>query len=156
MQCEHGEIDTVKAQWAANWSITLPCRWCNKFFQLEKVCDALLGGGGGGVIPFGFWPGPFYYGAIYRCPSVTIPCQPLMRDSRSWPKIYRLASRQLVMVHNPAHDLFSVGHFLCRVRVVDCCDLRNGAKRQWFIVATISGNFFPSEVVVGGYYDGYA
>ena len=36
----------------------------------------------------------------------------------------------LVMVHNPAHDLFSIGHFLCRVRVVDCCDLRNGAERQ--------------------------
>ena len=37
---------------------------------------------------------------------------------------------KLVMVHNPAHDLFSIGHFLCRVRVVDCCDLRNGAERQ--------------------------
>ena len=36
----------------------------------------------------------------------------------------------LVMVHNPAHDLFSIGSFLCRVRVVDCCDLRNGAERQ--------------------------
>ena len=35
-----------------------------------------------------------------------------------------------VMVHNPAHDLFSNGHFLCRVSVVDCCDLRNGAERQ--------------------------
>ena len=46
------------------------------------------------------------------------------------------------MVHNPVHDLFSIGHFLCRVGVVDCCDLRNGAERQWFIVATISGNFF--------------
>ena len=23
---------------------------------------------------------------------------------------------RLVMVHNPAHDLFSIGHFLCRVR----------------------------------------
>ena len=46
------------------------------------------------------------------------------------------------MAHNPAHDLFSIGNFLCRVRVVDCCDLRNGAERQWFIVAMISGNFF--------------
>ena len=36
----------------------------------------------------------------------------------------------LVMVHNPAYDLFSIGHFLCRVRVVDCCDLRNGGERQ--------------------------
>ena len=24
----------------------------------------------------------------------------------------------LVMVHNPAHDLFSFGNFLCRVRVI--------------------------------------
>ena len=32
------------------------------------------------------------------------------------------------MVHNPAHELFSIGNFLCRVRVVDCCDLRNGAE----------------------------
>ena len=36
----------------------------------------------------------------------------------------------LVMVRNPAHDMFSIGHFLCRVRVVDCCDLCNGAERQ--------------------------
>ena len=28
----------------------------------------------------------------------------------------------LVMVHNPAHDLFSIGNFLCRVRVVDRSD----------------------------------
>ena len=54
------------------------------------------------------------------------------------------------MVHNPAHDLFSIGHFLCRVRVVDCCDLRNGAERQWFIVATISGNFFLLKSLLAG------
>ena len=41
-----------------------------------------------------------------------------------------VCKHMLVMVHNPAHDLFSIGHFLCRVRVVDCCDLRNGAERQ--------------------------
>ena len=34
------------------------------------------------------------------------------------------------MVHNPAHDLFSIGNFMCRTRVVDCCDLRNGAEQQ--------------------------
>ena len=56
----------------------------------------------------------------------------------------------LVMVHNPAHDLFSIAHFLCRVRVVDCCDLRNGAERQWFIVATISGNFFLLKSLLAG------
>ena len=28
----------------------------------------------------------------------------------------------LVMAHNPAHDLFSIGNFLCRVRNVDRCD----------------------------------
>ena len=54
------------------------------------------------------------------------------------------------MVHNPAHDLFSIGHFLCRVRVVDCCDLSNGAERQWFIVATISGNFFLRKSLLAG------
>ena len=36
----------------------------------------------------------------------------------------------IVMVHNPAHDLFSIGIFLCRVRVVDCWDPRNRAERQ--------------------------
>ena len=60
-----------------------------------------------------------------------------------------IASFLLVMVHNPAHDLFSTGHFLCRVRVVDCCDLRNGGERQWFIVATISGNFFLLKSLAG-------
>ena len=57
---------------------------------------------------------------------------------------------QVVMVHNPAHDLFSIGHFLCRVRVVDCCDLRNGAEWQWFIVATISGIFFLLQSLLAG------
>ena len=61
-----------------------------------------------------------------------------------------LAYALLVMVHNPAHDLFSIGHFLCRVRVVGCCDLRNGAERQWFIVATISGNFFLLKSLLAG------
>ena len=61
-----------------------------------------------------------------------------------------LSVRLLVMVHNPAHDLFSIGYFLCRVRVVDCCDLRNGAERQWFIVATISGNFFLLKSLLAG------
>ena len=56
----------------------------------------------------------------------------------------------LVMVHNPAHDLFSIGNFLCRVRVVDCCDLRNGAERQWFIVAMISGNFCLLKSLMAG------
>ena len=54
------------------------------------------------------------------------------------------------MVHNPAQDQFSIGHFLCRVRVVDCCDLRNGAERQWIIVATISGNFFLLKLLLAG------
>ena len=54
------------------------------------------------------------------------------------------------MAHNPAHDLFSIGNFLCRVRVVDCCDLRNGAERQWFIVAMISGNFFFLKSFLAG------
>ena len=54
------------------------------------------------------------------------------------------------MVHSPAHDLFSIGHFLCRVRVVDCCDLRNGAERQWITVATISGNFFLLKLLLAG------
>ena len=44
----------------------------------------------------------------------------------------------------------SIGHFLCRVRVVDCCDLRNGAERQWIIVATISGNFFLLKSLLAG------
>ena len=56
----------------------------------------------------------------------------------------------IVMVYNPAHDLFSIGHFLCHVRVVDCCDLRNGAERQWFIVATISGNFSLLKSLLAG------
>ena len=57
---------------------------------------------------------------------------------------------RVVMVHNPAHDLFSIGHYLCCVRVVDCCDLPNGAERQWFIVATISGNFFLLKSLLAG------
>ena len=60
------------------------------------------------------------------------------------------AGLSVVMVHNPAHDLFSIGHFLCRVRVVDCCDLRNGAERQWFIVATILGNFLLLRSLLAG------
>ena len=64
--------------------------------------------------------------------------------------IARRGGVEVVMVHNPAHDLFSIGHFLCRVRVVDCCDLRNGAERQWFIVATISGNFFLLKSLLAG------
>ena len=61
-----------------------------------------------------------------------------------------IASRIIVMVHNPAHDLFSIGNFLCRARVVDCCDLRYGAERQWIIVATISGNFFLLKSLLAG------
>ena len=61
-----------------------------------------------------------------------------------------ISAYAIVMVHNTAHDLFYIGHFLCRVRVVDCCDLRNGAERQWFIVATISGNFFLLKSLLAG------
>ena len=63
---------------------------------------------------------------------------------------YFLTHFKIVMVHNPAHDLFSIGNFLCRVRVVDCCDLRNGAERQWIIVATISGNCFLLKSLLAG------
>ena len=54
------------------------------------------------------------------------------------------------MVHNPAHNLFSIGNFLCCSRVVDCYDLRNGAERQWIIVATIPGNFFLLKSLLAG------
>ena len=83
----------------------------------------------------------------------TTNCNPKRHQSVQISKSFGLqpvTSSTVVMVHNPAHDLFSIGHFLCRVRVVDCCDLRNGAERQWFIVATISGNFFLLKSLLAG------
>ena len=85
------------------------------------------------------------YPSIPMCVSMFL-FQPLLTSCT----ISSLTLLFIVMVHNPAHDLFSIGNFLCRVRVVDCCDLRNGAERQWFILATISGNFFLLKSLLAG------
>ena len=42
----------------------------------------------------------------------------------------------LVMGHNPAHDLFSIGHFLCHVRVVGCCNLRNSLLLLFRVISS--------------------
>ena len=100
---------------------------------------------------------------LANCPALDLPLGGVCRKSYTQVRDYvyfisikfrkHLSSGSVgwvVMVHNPAHDLSSIGHFLCRVRVVDCCDLRNGAEWQWIIVATISGNFFLLKSLLVG------
>ena len=53
----------------------------------------------------------------------------------------------LVIVHNPAHDLFSIGDFCVMWGLWIVAIPRNGMLRQWFHCRYDSGWFLPSEIV---------